>query len=226
MRRVRVSKTYLMRMAVQRWGWLAGVVSVCASPAVRAAETVAHRDAADGKSQGPPVVLGLMADAGVPDGANGALAVRPARWLRLHLGGGHNTVSAGYRGGFSLMPFGAGPSFSMDVGHYREGDANGLVRTVVRTNRWLTPLLQRFGYTYVNTQLGLELGRGPVQFYVHGGVSFLRATLHDAQSALQARGTAQTTAGPTTVRITQDPIVRAWIPSVKLGMVVYFGGGA
>jgi hypothetical protein len=109
----------------------------------------------------------------------------------LHLGGGHNTVSAGYRGGFTLLPLGAGPSFSLDVGHYRDGDANGLVRTVVRTNRWLTPLLQRFGYTYVNTQLGLELGRGAVQFYVHGGVSFLRATIHNAQNALEGRGTAQ-----------------------------------
>jgi hypothetical protein len=212
-------------MAVPRWGWLAGLVWMFASPVAVAAETVAHRDAAEAKSQGPPVALGLMADAGVPDGANGAMAVRPAPWLRLHLGGGHNTVSAGYRGGFTLLPLGAGPSFSLDVGHYRDGDANGLVRTVVRTNRWLTPLLQRFGYTYVNTQLGLELGRGAVQFYVHGGVSFLRATIHNAQNALEGRGTAQTT-GSTTVRITQDPIVRAWIPSVKLGMVVYFGGGS
>ena len=97
----------------------------------------------------------------------------------------------------------------------------------MRTNRWLTPLLERFGYTYVNTQLGLDLGRGSFQFFVHGGVSFLRSTIHDAQSALEGPGgTAAASTGTTTVRITQDPIVRAWIPSVKLGMVVYFGGGA
>jgi hypothetical protein len=202
------------------------MVSMCASPVVFAAETVAHRDGASSKSEGPPVVLGLMADAGVPDGANGALALRPARWLRLHLGGGHNTVSAGYRGGFTVLPLGAGPSFSVDVGHYRDGDANRVVRGFVGTDKWLSPLFERVGYTYVNTQLGLELGRGPFQFFVHGGVSFLRATLHNAQSALEGRDAAQTTAGTTTVRITQDPIVRAWIPSLKLGMVVYFGGGS
>jgi hypothetical protein len=221
-----VSKTYLMRMAVRRWGWLAGTICMCASPVAFAAETVAHRDAAQGKSGGPPVVLGLMADAGVPDGANGALALRPAQWLRLHLGGGHNTVSAGYRGGFTVLPLGAGPSFSFDVGHYRDGDANRVVRGLVGTSRWATTLFQRFGYTYANAQLGLELGRGSFQFFVHGGVSFLRATIHDAQTALEARKTTQTTSSTTTVRITQDPIVRAWIPSVKLGMVVYFGGGS
>jgi hypothetical protein len=215
-----------MRMAVRRWGWLAGMVSVCASPVVFAAEPVAEREAAAGKSEGPPIVLGLLADAGVPDGANGALALRPVPWLRLHLGGGHNTVSAGYRGGFTVLPWGVGPSFSVDVGHYREGDANSLVRDVVGTNRLLTPLFQRFGYTYANAQLGLELGRGSFQFFVHGGFSFLRATVHNAQRALDAGQATQTTAGATTVRIVQDPIVRAWIPSMKLGMVVYFGGGA
>jgi hypothetical protein len=222
-----VSKTYLMRMAVQRWGWLAGLASMVASPMAVAEEAVAHRDQASAKPQPPPVLLGVMADAGVPDGANGALALRPAPWARLHLGGGHNTVSAGYRGGFTLLPFGAGPSFSLDVGHYRDGDANGLVRTFVGTNRWLTPLFQRVGYTYVNTQLGLELGRGSFQFFVHGGVSFLRATIHNAQDALAGHDArVAATTGSTTVRITQDPIVRAWIPSLKVGMVVYFGGGS
>ncbi|HXU83557.1 MAG TPA: hypothetical protein VN914_19325 [Polyangia bacterium] len=199
---------------------------MCTSPAAFAEEAVAQRTGA-AQSARPPVVLGVLADAGVPDGANGALALRPTPWLRLHLGGGHNTVSAGYRGGFTVLPLGAGPSFSMDVGHYRDGDANSLVRGFVGTNRWLAPLFQRVGYTYVNTQLGLELGRGSFQFFVHGGVSYLRAVIHNAQSALEGRGgTVNATTTNTTVRIGQDPIVRAWIPSVKLGLVVYFGGGS
>jgi hypothetical protein len=200
---------------------------MCTGPAAFAEEAVAQRTGAAAQSARPPVVLGVLADAGVPDGANGALALRPAPWLRLHLGGGHNTVSAGYRGGFTVLPLGAGPSFSMDVGHYRDGDANSLVRGFVGTNRWLVPLFQRVGYTYVNTQLGLELGRGSFQFFVHGGVSYLRAVIHNAQSALEGRGgTVNATTTNTTVRIGQDPIVRAWIPSVKLGLVVYFGGGS
>jgi hypothetical protein len=223
---VRVSKTYLMRMAVQRWRWLAGLVSMLAAPVAFAADADAQRGSAAREKQHPPVVLGLLVDAGVPDGGNAALALRATRWLRLHLGGGHNTVSAGVRGGVTVLPLGAGPSISVDVGHYRDGDANGLVRGLVgANNNSLSPLFERLGYTYVNTQLGLELGRGSLQFFIHGGVSYLRAVLHNADAALDNRdGTAST--GSTTVRITRDPIVRAWAPSVKLGMVVYFGGGS
>ena len=39
--------------------------------------------------------LGLMVDAGLPDGANAALVFRPFRWLRAHGGGGYNMVSPG-----------------------------------------------------------------------------------------------------------------------------------
>jgi hypothetical protein len=212
-------------MAVQRWSWLAGLASMLAGPMAFAADADAQRSGADQEKQHPPVLLGLMADAGVPDGANAALALRATPWLRLHLGGGHNTVSAGVRGGATWLPLGAGPSLSLDIGHYRDGDANGVVRGFVGTNRWLTPLFERIGYTYVNTQLGLELGRGSFQFFIHGGVSYLRAVIHNANTALEGRGTVTATTGATTVRLTQDPIVRAWIPSLKLGMVVYFGGG-
>jgi hypothetical protein len=165
-----------------------------------------------------------MADAGVPDGANAALALRLAPWLRIHAGAGHNTVSNGYRGGMSFVPFGEGPSFSLEAGHYREGDANGFVRHLFSSNAALAPLFRRVGYNYANAQLGLELGRHAFQFYVHGGVSYMRAVLHDVQAALQTAGADPNAA--TTVRITQDPIVHAWVPSLKLGMVVYFGGGS
>jgi len=211
-------------MAVQRLCWLVGLGSMLAGPMAFAADADAQRSGED--RQKPPVVLGLMADAGIPDGANAALALRATRWLRLHLGGGHNTVSAGVRGGVTVLPLGAGPSLSVDVGHYRDGDANSVVRSFVGTNKWLTPLFERIGYTYVNTHLGLELGRGGLQFFVHGGVSYLRATIHNANSALEGReGSASASTASTTVRLTQDPVVRAWVPSVKLGMVVYFGGG-
>jgi hypothetical protein len=72
-----------------------------------------------------------MADVGVPDGAIGSLVVRPWQWFRAYGGGGSNSVSKGWRGGFSLVPFGAGPSVSLEYGHYNDGDANGLVRRMV-----------------------------------------------------------------------------------------------
>jgi hypothetical protein len=209
-------------MAVQRTSWLAGLASVFLGPVALAAQADAAREGKAAESERPPVLLGLMADAGIPDGATAALALRPAPWLRFHAGGGYNTVSSGYRGGLSIIPFGVGPSFNLEAGHYNEGDANGFVRAFTGSNRALAPILQRVGYSYVNTQLGLEMGQGPVQFFVHGGLSYVRATLHNAQEALQS---ADTNDSGTTVRLTQEPWVHAWVPSVKVGLLVYLGGG-
>src|SRR3954470_18359444 len=134
-----------MYMAVQRWSWLAALALVSLGRGAHAAEVDAARKAgAPRPREAPPVALGLLADAGVPDGANAALVVAPAPWLRLHGGGGTNTVSAGFRGGFTVVPFGVGPSLSMEAGHYREGNANALVRRFVGTDRWLAPLFERF----------------------------------------------------------------------------------
>lgn len=213
-------------MAVRALGWSAGVaLSVFASSA-EAADAVRTADA-DVAAQSPPVVrkparpaIGLLADAGVPDGGNVALVLRPAQWLRLHGGGGTNTVSGGFRAGLTVLPLGAGPSLSLEAGHYREGNANGLVRGFVGNERWLTPLFQHLGYTYGNAQVGLDLGRGPVRFYIHGGVSYLRATLHDANAALATRN-ASVDANGTRVTLGADPILNVVTPSAKLGLLVY-----
>jgi hypothetical protein len=215
-----------MRMAVQRLrrvGEVAAVVVGLHGAAARAADSDARQAAPAPEAESPPVVLGLMVDAGVPDGANGALVLRPAPWLRLHAGGGTNTVSAGYRGGLTLLlPSGAGPSLNVEVGHYRDGQATGLVRTFVGGQGDLEPLFARLGYTYVNAQLGLELGHGPVQFFIHGGLSRITATLHNATAALaKARGDSDPS---TTVVVREDPVLRVWGPSVKLGLVVYLEG--
>jgi hypothetical protein len=212
-------------MAAQRARWLAGLASVFLGPVALAAQADVAREGKAAEPERPPVLLGLLADAGVPDGATAALVLLPARWLRFHAGGGYNTVSGGYRGGLALLPFGAGPSLNLEAGHYRDGDANGFVRTFAGTSRLLRPILQRVGYTYVNTQLGLDMGHGAVQFYVHGGVSYVRATLHNAQAALDSVE-AESGNSDTTIHIVQDPIVHAWVPSLKLGVVVYLGGGA
>src|SRR5438105_3725136 len=68
--------------------------------------------------------LGLMADAGVPDGMQGSLVLRPTKWLRTGVGGGYNMISKGVRAGLSLLPFGRGPSATLEVGHFFEGNAN------------------------------------------------------------------------------------------------------
>jgi len=209
-----------MFMVVRRLGLVAGIASVLWPGAVEAAEGDARQTGPE--REGPPAVLGVMLDAGVPDGANAALALRPAPWLRLHAGGGTNTVSAGVRGGLTLMiPAVVSPSLNVDLGYYRDGAATALVRSFAGGDGALKPLFERFGYTYVNLQLGLELGRGPVQFFVHGGLSHLSATLHNATEALAASTASRDPS--TTVVVREDPVVRVWAPSVKLGFLVLLG---
>jgi hypothetical protein len=240
-----------MKSAVQRLGVLVGAASVLAAVSGRAEAAPAAPEAAQelrsmppaaqvmaaeppGVSAAgsdapapPPAFLGVMADAGLPDGANGSLVLRPASWIRLHAGGGTNTVSAGYRAGVTLMlPAIVSPSLSLDVGNYREGSANKIVRTFVGGEGALKPLFERLGYTYINTQLGLEFGRAPVQFFIHAGLSRITATIHNATAALeQARASSGTSDSSISVVVRQDPQVRVWAPSMKLGLLVYFGAG-
>jgi len=159
--------------------------------------------------------IGLMADAGVPDGAIGSLVFRPWQWLRAYGGGGSNSVSRGWRGGFSLVPFGAGPSASLEYGHYNDGDANGLVRRMVSGDFAGSPLLDRIGYDYVNAHAGLDFGGKRVIFFVHGGISKVWANIHNLNQAIKSSGS-------TTVEVTQDPKVSVVGTSLKVGLIVFF----
>jgi hypothetical protein len=159
--------------------------------------------------------IGLMADAGLPDGAIGSLVVRPWHWLRMYGGGGTNTVSRGWRGGFSLVPFGAGPSVSLEYGHYNDGNANGIVRRLVSGDFAGSPLLDRIGYDYVNAHGGLDFGGKNVIFFVHGGISKVWATMHNVNQAMKS-------SGATTIEVSQDPKVTAVGSSIKLGLIIFF----
>lgn len=201
-----------------RWAVVA-IVASCAG--------VAHADSVGQIAARPDErrarVFGVMADAGVPDGANAALVLRPSPWLRLNGGGGTNSVSGGVRGGVSLIPFGVGPSFNVDVGHYWAGEASGFVRRFTGIDRYplADSLLRRVAYVYGNAQVGLELGSRAFTFFIHGGVSYLRGRVHDAQEAVDANRTPRSIARGTTVTVNQDPILRVVAPSAKLGIVVY-----
>jgi hypothetical protein len=164
--------------------------------------------------------VGFLFDAGVPDGAQLALALRPAPWLRLYAGGGHNSVSKGFRGGFSVVPFAAGPAISLEAGHFFEGDANKLIRKFDNRNIWLAPLFRRLSYTYANLHAGLDFGRGAVTFFMHGGFSYVRTTIHKANEVLDDSEIGAI--DNTTITLPADPVVKILTPSVKLGMVIYF----
>lgn len=165
--------------------------------------------------------FGVMADAGLPDGANASLVFRPLRWLRVHGGGGYNMVSPGVRFGATVVPFGMGPSATLEAGHYFDGNANGLAQRFAGQS-FSTPLLQRFGYDYANFHLGLDLGYRRMTFYLHGGMSYIRARVHNLDGLVASQTPSSDGNGSTEISIEQDPTVKIWAPSAKLGLIVYF----
>ena len=162
--------------------------------------------------------IGLMLDAGLPDGVIGALAIRPVPYTRLHIGGGGNSASPGVRGGLTILPVGEGPSLNLEVGHYLPGDANRLVRSVFAGLGDFGSYVRRFSYTYFNAHAGIELGSRSFTFFIHGGFTYLRATLHDVQAPVEGDPARP---GRTTITFKQDPFLRMLVPSAKLGLVVY-----
>lgn len=167
--------------------------------------------------------FGVMLDAGVPDGATGSVVYRPYPWLRTELGGGYNLISKSVRGGLSLIPFGAGPSATVEAGHFFEGNANGIARDIAGAGFQDKAILQRVGYDYVNAHLGLDFGMRRVTFFIHGGMSYIRATVHnvntDISNGMSSGGMGSS--GGTTVSFNQDPTLKIFAPSVKLGLVFY-----
>src|SRR5450432_1992146 len=109
-------------------GTLALVAVLGTATAAKAADEVVEQVSAPAPGKPTLPVLGIMADAGIPDGFQGSLVLRPAFWLRASLGGGYNMISKGVRGGLSLLPFGRGPSLTVEAGHFFDGDANATAR--------------------------------------------------------------------------------------------------
>ncbi|MBN2573450.1 MAG: hypothetical protein JXP73_02695 [Deltaproteobacteria bacterium] len=159
--------------------------------------------------------LGAMVDVGVPDGLIGSLVVRPWKWVRVYGGGGSNSVSKGWRAGLALIPFGSGPSLAIEYGGYGQGDANGLVRSMTGGEFDSSPLLSKLAYDYANAHAGLEFGGKYFTFFVHGGVSMVWAQLHSAGGTLANTGT------DTVVQVTQDPKLKAFGSSLKVGLILF-----
>jgi hypothetical protein len=196
----------------------AAVISWGASARAQVAESISATTAT--VTPKPLPLLGVMVDAGLPDGANAALVLRPYSWLRAHGGGGTNMISKGVRVGATFLPFGAGPSATVEVGHYFDGDANGVAQRFAGAT-FSSALLERVGYDYANAHLGLDFGSRRVTFYIHGGMSYIRADVHNVDSIVASTASMNGGNGSTEISINKDPTVRAWFPSAKLGLIVY-----
>jgi hypothetical protein len=206
-----------------RYSRLLSLLILSLAPAASAAELAAVQTAAPAPTAATPALprIGLMADAGLPDGVNGSLVFRPVRWARAHIGGGYNLISSGVRGGVTLAPFGWGPSLTLEAGHYFDGNANGIAKQVAGASFKDSSLLERIGYDYGNAHLGLELGYHRVTFYIHGGMSYIRGSVHNVDSFVQSQTSMSSGSSGTEVSVKQDPVIRAIVPSAKLGLIVY-----
>ena len=197
----------------------AAVISWAFPASAQVAESVSSAPATAAPSK-RPALFGVMLDAGVPDGVNAALVLRPYSWLRAHGGGGYNMISAGVRAGVTLVPFGAGPSATIEGGHYFDGDANGLARRFAGAT-FSSAMLERVGYDYANAHLGLDFGSERVTFYIHGGMSYIHAQIHNFDSVVASTASENGGNGSTEISIMKDPTIQAWVPSAKLGLIVY-----
>jgi hypothetical protein len=179
------------------------------------ADQAMESNAASAKDEGPGP-FGIMLDVGVPDGVMLSGMYKPIRWARANLGLGFNGVSPGIRIGGALVPFGTGPFFGLDLGHYFGGDANGLVRTFASDHEDIA-VLENVGYDYMNLRLGLELGGKRFIFLVRGGFTFIRSTIHHLDSLID-EGNANST---TTVSVGEDPVLTGVGPSLDLAFGFY-----
>lgn len=170
---------------------------------------------ADASETSEPRRIGALFDLGVPDGAMAGISYRPWQRLRLHVAAGTNSVSLGVRAGVVVVPFGVGPSISLEAGHYFDGDANRTASALAGSDYQRNAMAERLGYDFANAHLGLELGSEPLAFYVRGGVSYLHAKLHQVNEAL---GEAS---DDTSFAFYGEPRITAWLPSFKVGFILY-----
>lgn len=198
---------------------LAGVTAQAATAAQPDEQVAVQASPAplEQKVEHPLPVLGLMVGAGVPDGATGSAVFRPFSWVRGEAGLSYNMISKGVRAGVTLLPFGAGPSGTLEAGHYFNGNANGIARSIAGAGFHDSAILQSVGYDYVNAHLGLDFGTRRVVFFLHGGMSYIRATVHNVNEQIAS----STGTSSTTVSFAQDPTVRVVTPSAKLGFIFY-----
>jgi hypothetical protein len=166
-----------------------------------------------GQAPAPPRThLGVLVDAGFPDGAGLSVAYRPCQWLRFQAGAMNNIVATGIRAGVSVIPFyfWITPALTLEGGHFFPGDVTWVARRVLHRPDLSSPLLQHIGYNFGSAQIGIELGSPRrVAFSIRAGISYLKTTAPNQEindPALTAK----------------DLRFDGLLPSAKLGLSIYF----
>lgn len=190
-----------------------------AAPVAASSPPVTALDAGSSDGAGDadkPRMFGAMFDLGLPDGTTLSFVYRPIDIARVHAGLGYNGVSPGLRLGGEYLPLGWGPSIGFVLGHYFEGDANGLASTFGgELDEDSSKLLENVGYQYFALRAGMEFGGDRFTFFARGGVSWLRTTIHELGTIVEPDPESNTQ-----VEIRQDPVLKAFTPTIQFGMIV------
>jgi hypothetical protein len=185
--------------------------------AARAAGLSPPAPAAAAPEGDAPSRWGLVVDAGFPEGAAVSAVFRPVSQLRFWAGPTWNVIAYGVQGGVTFVPWhlGVSPILSIEGGRYFSPDASFIARRADEIPDELEPLLEDVKYDYAAAHVGVEVGTRD------GFAVSLRAGL--AYVSLRARGqvTAATDGGTGTVTLA-DPRIRGTVPSVKLGLQLWF----
>jgi hypothetical protein len=161
--------------------------------------------------------LGIVLDVGAPDGVMAGVAARPCPWFRGDISAGSNGIGLGVRAGLALrLPSVITPALIAEVGRHFEGNAKALAaRFGADANaEWASAI----GYNFVNLHTGVEFGSERSVFFLHGGFSYVTTELHHANDLLRNSATLPSN---THVRIDDDIKASLWVPSIKLGFLMY-----
>lgn len=165
--------------------------------------------------------IGVRLDAGVPDGLNGSLVVRPTPRLRLHAGGGYNLIAPQIHAGVSLsaFPFAFTPAIAVEAGHAFSGDANQLAGQISGRPSDQSAL-EDVSFSYAAARAGFELGYDRVTVFVHAGMSLVRGEARGISDSFQPE--MEQTNDPS-IRVSDDTAhFQIIAPSAKAGLVLYF----
>jgi hypothetical protein len=161
---------------------------------------------------------GLVVEGGFPEGIAASLVYRPVSEVRLWAGPAWNYVGWGVQGGVTLVPWhlGVSPLLSLEAGRYFSADATFLAGSS-GVPAEVEPLLTNVSYDYAAAHVGIEIGtRDAFAISLRAGLAYVSMTANGT-------ATSNVTSGGTTATVTfTDPHVRGTMPSVKLGVQLWF----
>jgi hypothetical protein len=159
--------------------------------------------------------IGVVADLGLPSGLTVGAAYQPHPVVTSHAGLGYNLNGFGVRIGAQLSPWQltAQPFLAVEVGHYFRSDTPEWMADAAKDAGLDDKTLQRLGYSFASSHIGLRFGSGQPAFFVQAGLSFVRA------------GTDYIKPKPLLtppVDLYRETIINLWLIGGQMGVLWYF----